>query len=347
MVFSALRSLVYRLLLYPLARFLRRWAEKILPPAEAGPSSPLEELPAPPADWIERVKRGAPELLRKPARHSASTARHQHRLVEWRASEVPQQIASRPSPPREFRPAAPRLVAPAAAAPRKHQPAAAKKIAVPATGNRRQPAAIVLASSQPDEQPAVRPGAAAAPPVRVGPRRIGVPVLPTKRQAALDRRFTERRPGADAEPRLSALPAAAERAAVPAPVRSATGSVEWPVLPEATLVSTEPPSPPEGSPDGSPEPPASLSRRSAETQAGRVTSVPKQRGFGAAAISEAPFTRMSLDVPHPSVDEVEPRWPELPDEPPPNALEWADAARTTQRAQRLEREQRGERAWSE
>ena len=328
---SHLLEFLRRRLLYPIARQLRNWALNILPPGETGSPALDPEIPGPPADWIARVRRSAPELLRRPERGGVA--------VRYAATQGP--AARRPIVRPDVRPA---VLRPVAAA-RIPGPTASRPVRSPvaqvgnASGRTLRPPVVRLTASP--FPPIARTAKAPLPSPPQKPRRVLPPAKYQENEPKPAPQLTEN----TEKPRPHAsLPRAnepnqpnREPSPAPRPEYSALPAL-WPPLPE-------PASLPHGHGLENYRDPTNPLPSRARQQA--VPPELPRPSIATPAAAPAPPTSLVPPArsPFPAGDPTEPQWPDLPPELPDDP-EWAASARSAQRVQRLQLEQRGGTAWS-
>lgn len=330
-----------RLFLYPLARVLDRWAHRVLAAEGGGWVQPVE-IPGAPLDWVERVRRSAPDLLRRPENGGtpvrfAAPAADRSSAASFRRAEPRFQSRPAPAPVRMRTPNPARLSPARLAAPR----------VVPVSEVATPPAAARQA--QPTQQ---------AQQIRQTPP--PPPPAPVSKKTPPNPRVNRRAPAAPAPAaqaaRWQALPESSPRpepsgrsapAAPPAPsARPAREFIaSWPDLPgTATAPEALPLYPPAPGPtDFGTDSDIAQAATPRPTEAAAENSVAFTAIDGNRASSNLPGGAPQRRV---TLGQLDPRWPELPSEPSADSGESAVSTQAAQRASRLDQEQRGDAAWS-
>jgi len=340
---SGLRALLVRL-----AHALRRVADWLQP---VQPDMAQSQLEGPPADWLERVRKGAPQLLVPPAQGG-----------------TPQQFARVPRAP-----VMPPIPAPAV--PQQLKPhTAAPGVPVVQLGNRRS------GISAP-EAPHVRhpePGTPVAPSetqrsrVRAPQLRLGRPLPsptpfppPSKAPAQQPRAARSERPALPASPTTPQLRPAPSVVTSAAPGRARART--WPELPAPVTVRARPPQQaraPETSPESSrPAPARNPDMPPRAKSVHTLTAQPPEKPLALRPTepveivneldSSKPSHQPTAAIPnlrHRGTSAISPpppnSWPELPDEALPAQTDWAEAMARSARVGQLLAEQRGDASWS-
>jgi hypothetical protein len=371
-------------LLVTLARALRRMADWAEPaPQAATETAPEPAAGDPPADWLERVRKGAPELLvlaseggvpeqlatlpQRPAPPGPSIAQPP-RAAPARQPDVPHRSSSSPRQPLPSSfPAAP-------------PPAVARRRAAPAPAPRIEAAKRIAAPSKPAPHDDAAPRTAAAPrpapPVDAAPRTSLTPAPTSLVESAEPKRPSSATPAVDSERRPNTpVPAPPRKAPAairirptvpllrhesasppPAPdtTREATQPQPWPELPAAVREPESPRTPPAAAPPAAASRPKPRSPRPQWPAAGYLQIPPPPVAVNT---ESAARTRVAPSVAEPqragrdriavaSFDFPPNVWPELPDDPATPQHEWAGTLERAARIRNLLAEQRGEAPWS-
>jgi hypothetical protein len=292
-----------------------------------------------PAHWLERVRRDAPALLRRPEHGgvpvhyapgaSAPGPRGTRQGAPFRSSIAP---PTRPPQPRATLPRTGQPRRPIDAAPR-HGPA-------PSRPRPQPPSAL---PPQPVRPPQVAP--------QTAPARPGTPARPAHVPGAALEVKSGQFPPSHA-PRQAPVPPTPLRAAVVAPARTpddraslAPAPKQPPRAPARFTPATQPAAPAAAGGRAHAQPP-SFSDRNAN--AGRPEPLEELYSpVDLEAAEEPPEQASTGSGQSPNLVVVsEDQWPELPDEPIPAPAEWTNRLQHWERSRRLDSEQRGDRRWS-